>query len=142
MYRQYNGFHSVELHKIHFKTEKIMILHEAKNVHGDSGVEFLPMEMLALTPLSLNESFPDAFGDAGDSAFPMPLFAFGDSDDDDDDMDEDDFDDMEEEDFDDDEDDFDEDDDDDDDDEDEDFDEDDDEDYEYDEDDDFEYDEE
>jgi hypothetical protein len=125
------------------KTEKIMIQHEAKNVHGDSAVEFLPMEMLALTPLSSNESYPDVFDSAGDSAFPMPLFALADSDDDEDDMEEDDFDDMEEEDFDDDEDDFDEDDDDDEDedeDEDEDFDED--EDYDYDEDDDFEYDEE
>jgi len=106
-----------------------MIQHEAKNVHEDSGMEFLPMEMLALTPLRSDESFPDAF--------PMPLFAL--ADDDEDDMEEDDFDD--EEDFDDDEEDFD-DDDEDDDDEDDDFDEDEDEDFDYDEDDDFEYDEE
>ena len=118
-----------------------MILHEAKNVHRDSDVDFLPMEMLALTPLSSSESFSDAFGTSG-STLPAPFFAFGDSDEDDeDDMEEDDFDDMEEEDFDDDEEDFDEDEDDDDD-EDEDFDDDEDEDYDYDEDDDFEYDEE
>jgi len=118
-----------------------MIQHEAKNVHGDSEVEFLPMEMLALTPLSFNESCPDVFDNAGDSAFPMPLFALGDSDDDEEDMEEDDFDDMEE-DFDDDEDDFDEDDEDEDEDEEDDFDEDEDDDFDYDEDDDFEYDEE
>ena len=112
-----------------------MIQHEAKNVHGE-------MEMLALTPLSSNESYPDVFGYAGDSAFPMPLFALADSDDDEDDVEEDDFDDMEEEDFDDDEDDFDEDDEDEDEDEEDDFDEDEDDDFDYDEDDDFEYDEE
>jgi hypothetical protein len=119
-------FHSVEYARIHFKTEKIMILHEAKNVYEE--------EMLALTPLNVEASFPDAF--------PAPLFAFGD-DDEEEDMEEDDFDDMEEEDFDDDEDDFEEDEDDeedDDDDEEEEFD--DDEDYDYDEDDDFEYEEE
>jgi hypothetical protein len=119
-----------------------MILHEAKNDHESSadqmsGEEFLPM--LALTPLSLGESFSDANGTVNDTAAPMPFFAFGDSDDDEDDMEEDDFDDMEEDDFDDDEDDDDEDDDfdDDDEDEDDDFDDDD-----YDEDEDFEYDEE
>jgi len=117
-----------------------MILHEAKNVQWDSGMEFLPIEMLALTPLSSSESFPDALGSTDSSAFPAPLFLFGDSnDEDEDDMEEDDFDDMEEEDFDDDDDDFDEDEDEDDDEE-EDFDDDDD--YDYDDDDDFEYDEE
>ena len=110
--------------KIHFETEKIMILHEAKNAHGE--------EILALTPLDSEVSFPDVF--------PAALFAFGD-DDDEEDMEEEDFDDTEEEDFDDDEEDFGEDEDEDDDDEDEDFDEDEDEDYDYDEDEDFEYDE-
>jgi len=130
-----------------------MIQHEAQNNHGDSGMEFLPMEMLALTPLYSGESFSDVSGAPSgahsDTFSPMPIFALGDSDDDeDDDMEEDDFDDMEEEEFDDDEeedfsdDDDDEDDDDDDEDDDEDFDEDEDDDYDYDEDDDFEYDEE
>ena len=121
-----------------------MIQHEAKNIHGDSSAEFLPMEMLALTPLSSSESFPDAFGYTDGSTFPAPFFALGDSDDDDeDDMEEDDFDDMEEDDFDDEEDDFEEDDDEEDDDDDEEDDEDfDDDDYDYDDDDDFDYDEE
>jgi len=129
-----------------------MIQHEVQNNHGDSGIEFLPMEMLALTPLYSGESFSDVssgMGGADSETFAaMPFFALGDSDDDeDDDMEEDDFDDMEEEEFDDDEEeDFNDDDDDDDDDEDEDddddFDEDDDDDYDYDDDDDFEYDDE
>jgi hypothetical protein len=110
-----------------------MILHEAKNY---------PMEMLALTPLSAGDYIPDAGNDAeGDAyqAYPMPFYAFGDTDEEDDDMEEDDFDDMEEEEFDDDDDDYSEDEDDDEDD-DEDYDE---EDYDdYDEDDDLEYDEE
>ena len=120
-----------------------MILHEDKND------QCLPMEMLALTPLNSGESFPEsnvygmtAGGTDAYSVFPIPLFAFGDSDDEEDDMEEDDFDDMEEEDFDDDEDDDFDDEDEDDDDEDDDFDEEDDDDYDYDEDDDFEYDEE
>jgi hypothetical protein len=115
-----------------------MILHEAKNYHRDS------MEMLALTPLGAGDFIPDADGNDAEGdiyeAYPMPVFAFGDTDEEDD-MEEDDFDDMEEE-FDDDEDeddDYNEDEDDDDDEED--FD--DEEDYDdYDEDDDFEYDEE
>jgi len=153
LYRQYTVSTQLSMHQIHFKTERIMIQHEAQNNHGDSDAEFLPMEMLALTPLYSGESFSDVNGEMSgvyNEAFsPMPFFALGDSDDEDDDMDEeDDFDDMEEEEFDDDEeeDDFDEDDDeDDDDDEDEeedDFDEDEDDDYDYDDDDDFEYDEE
>ena len=108
-----------------------MVLHEATSDHGNS-TEYLPMGVLALTPLNLDESYPDV------DALPMPYFAFGISDEDDeDDMEEDGFSDMEEEEFDDDEDeddDFDED-------EDDDFDEDEDDDFEYDEDDDFEYDE-
>jgi hypothetical protein len=115
------------------KMERIMILHEAKNY---------PMEMLALTPLGTGDFIPEIGNEAeGDAyeAYPMPLFAFGDTDEDDD-MEDEDFDDMDEEFDDDDEDEYNEDDDDDDDD-DEDFE--DEEDYdEYDEDDDFEYDEE
>ena len=126
-----------------------MIQHEVQNNHGDSGIEFLPMEMLALTPLYSGESFSDVNGAYSETSFPAPFFAFGDSDDEDDDMEEDDFDDMEEEEFDDDEEeDFNDEDEDDDDDEDEDdddddeFDEDEDDDYDYDDDDDFEYDDE
>ncbi|MCL2044299.1 MAG: hypothetical protein FWG89_09185 [Treponema sp.] len=116
-----------------------MVLHEAKYDQAGSAEEFLS---LALTPLCNSELFPDAYSTADDmdgGAFPMPLFAFGDSaEDDEDDMEEDNFDDMEEEDFDDeDEDDDDEDDDEDDDDEDDDFD-----DEDYDDEDDFDYDDE
>jgi hypothetical protein len=115
-----------------------MVLHEANNDKADYGEEFLS---LALMPLSDCELFADTGGNADASIFPMPFFAFGDSDEyEEDDVDEDDFDDMEEEDFDDDEDEFDEDEDDDEDDED-DYDEDD-EDYDYDDDEDFEFDEE
>jgi hypothetical protein len=126
-----------------------MIQHEVQNNHGNPNMEFLPMEMLALTPLYSGESFSDVNGSMGgaysDTFFPIPFFALGDSDDEeDDDMEEDDFDDMEEEEFEDEDEDFndDDEDEDDDDDEDDDFDEDEDEDYDYDEDDDFEYDDE
>ena len=116
-----------------------MVLHEAKNEHVETNGEF-PLEMLALTPLDSCESFSGVGSNTDGYDFPVPLFAFGDSDEDDadDDMEEDSFDDMEEEDFDDDEDD----DDFDDDEEDEEFDEEDDEDYDYDEDTEFEYDDE
>ena len=113
-----------------------MVLHESKYDQSGSAAEFLP---LAMTPLCNSELFPDAYSTAAemnDGAFPMPLFAFGDSDEDD--MEEDNFDDMEEEDFDDDEED-DEDDDEDDEDDEDDFDDDD---YDYDDDEEFEYDEE
>ena len=118
-----------------------MVLHEAKYDQAGITGEYLP---LALTPLCNNEMFPDAYSTAADidGAFPMPLFAFGDSDEDDeDDMEEDNFDDMEEEDFDEDDDEEEDDDEDDDDDEEdeEDFDDDD---YDYDDDEEFEYNEE
>jgi hypothetical protein len=90
----------------HFKTEKIMVLHEGKNDQWDSGAEF---PALALMPLdfdgsSLNSTgYTNGYTDDCDTL--MPFFAFGDSDEDDeDDMDDDDFDDN---DFDDDADDFD-----------------------------------
>ena len=84
----------------HFKTERIMVLHEGKNDQGDSA-EFLA---LALTPLDFDGASPDTGGYADDftdgytegRVSPMPFFAFGDIDEDDeDDMEDDDFDDNE-----------------------------------------------
>jgi len=86
----------------HFKTERIMVLHEGKNDQWDSGAEF---PALALMPLDFDRSFSNTAGYTDDFDTPMPFFAFGDDDDEDeDDMEDDDFDDN---DFDDEEDDFD-----------------------------------
>jgi len=76
----------------HFKTERIMVLHEGKNDQWGSGEEY---PALALTPLDFDGSFPNTTGYTDGCDTPMPFFAFGDSfdEDDEDDMEDDDFDD-------------------------------------------------
>jgi len=75
----------------HFKTERIMVLHEGKNDQWDSGAE---NPVLALMPLDFDGSFQEDEGYTDEGDVQMPFFAFGDSDDDDEDYaDDDEFDD-------------------------------------------------